>query len=89
MIEVFKTNIETEDQSRMVAWRIAQSFRCYKVNFDLQDVDRILRIESPGEAINSEVVTELLNALGFRAEVLPDVVGVFEFDFLDDCRLRQ
>lgn len=39
-----------------------------KINFDLEDCDRILRVEA--ESISYQTIIELLNKNGFLAEVL-------------------
>lgn len=43
----------------------------YKANFDLEDCDNILRIQSSGSVVPATVIL-LLKRFGFTAEVLPD-----------------
>jgi len=68
MVEVFKTNVEQTEQSEFLINQIS----CYvpdgKINFDLEDCDKILRIEA--ERISNETIIGLLNQNGFQAEVL-------------------
>ena len=67
MIEVFKTDVaETGHAERLV--KLLQAQFGGKINFDLQDCDRILRIDRPG--IAAQAVVELMNAEGFQCLVL-------------------
>jgi len=72
MVEVFKTNVIEQDHANMVVERIHEKFSGYKANFDLDDCDKILRIKSLHEIIESSFVIDLLREFGFNAEVLPD-----------------
>ena len=70
-VEVFKTNVSRPDDAKMMVDQIHTSFRFCKANFDLQDCDHVLRVASQ-VPIEIPAVIELLNARGFKAEVLPD-----------------
>lgn len=71
MVEVFKTNVEGQEEADTLITRLHTSFHGYKANFDLDDCDHILRIQSPFN-VDSFAVIHLLGDLGFHAEVLPD-----------------
>ncbi|HKH62221.1 MAG TPA: hypothetical protein VKA49_15370 [Flavitalea sp.] len=73
MIEVFKTNVESHDQAKMLIEEIHRSFAGYKANFDLQDCDNILRVKSVTESVESDCLINFLKKFGFEAEILPDV----------------
>ena len=68
MVEVFKTNVEQPDQSQMLIHRIRSHIPNGKINFDLEDCDKILRVEA--ESISVQVIIKLLKQHGFHAEVL-------------------
>ncbi len=68
MVEVFKTNIEEHLQAENVISLLAVSFPECKINFDLEDCDKILRLE--GTAFSSEEIIGLLKAKGFNCEPL-------------------
>ena len=68
MVEVFKTDVCEEEKSLAIVKTLLQYFPDNKINFDLEDCDKILRIE--GENILSEKIRELLNEAGHRCEVL-------------------
>ena len=72
MIEVFKTNVESRDQAKMLIEEIHRNFAGYKANFDLQDCDNILRVKSVAESIEADCLINFLKDFGFEAEVLPD-----------------
>lgn len=74
MVEVFKTNIENRKQAGLVLYCIHRKFREYAANFDLDDCDRILRVESR-DKIQAPSLIQVVQALGFHAEVLPDEPG--------------
>jgi len=68
MVEVFKTDVYEEEKSLAIVQTLLQYFPDNKINFDLEDCDKILRIE--GENILSGRIKELLNEAGHRCEVL-------------------
>ena len=70
MVEVFKTNIKRKYQSENVKEVILKHNPLYKITFDLQDRDNVLRIESVN--VNSPEVVQLLAECGFECEALPD-----------------
>jgi hypothetical protein len=76
MIEVFKTNVESPDQATMLIDQIHKNFADYKVNFDLHDCDKILRVKSATKSIEPQSLINFLQDFGFHAEVLPDECAV-------------
>lgn len=70
MVEVFKTNVHKASQAKEVLMRLLELYPHYKMNFDLDDCDRILRVE--GENINPETIINTLLELQYNCEVLPD-----------------
>jgi hypothetical protein len=68
MVEVFKTDVYEEDISLAIVQTLLQHFPGNEINFDLEDCDRILRIE--GENILCERIKEVLNEAGYQCEVL-------------------
>jgi len=73
MIEVFKTNVRHHDHAAMLIEEIQARFGSYHANFDLEDCDKILRIESQHDICN-EFVNDLLRSFGYNGEILPDTV---------------
>lgn len=68
MVEVFKTNVHEVDQSTILLQKLLAHFPENKINFDLEDCDKILRVE--GERILPGRIMELLNAEGHECEIL-------------------
>lgn len=72
MVEVFKTNVKSEQKARKITDQIHKTFIGYLANFDLEDCDKILRIKYPGSSLQSSSLIALLREWGVHAEVLPD-----------------
>ena len=75
MIEIFKTNVPDSHQAKLLLDGIHHAFPGYKANFDLEDCDRILRIQSTAEIVDTCLLIAFLKERGVCAEVLPDVVN--------------
>lgn len=69
-VEVFKTNINKIKDAKLVAKVLANVLPACKINFDLEDCDRILRIEVVKGQINCRQVITLVQKNGFACEVL-------------------
>ena len=68
MVEVFKTNVRHKKAAQKITTVLKTNFPDCQINFDLDDCDRILRIES--EKVIPVKVAEILKAKGFLCEVL-------------------
>lgn len=68
MVEVFKTNISDEQTAALILEQLWIKLPDAKINFDLEDCDHILRVES--EVIVPQLIQELLQQQGFCCEVL-------------------
>lgn len=76
MVEVFKTNVKKQRQAKLLLKKLGQEFPTYLFNFDLEDCDKILRVEHPEGHINDEAIVSVFEDLGFHIEVLPDTIPV-------------
>ncbi|PZR28979.1 MAG: hypothetical protein DI535_04520 [Citrobacter freundii] len=72
MIEVFKTNVSDLVFADILVDQIQRQYMGYKANFDLDDTDKILRIQCAVGNVHADPVIVLLKRFGFTAEVLPD-----------------
>lgn len=72
MVEVFKTDVKEEDQAKKLINLIHGAFPGYKANFDLEDRDKILRVQCDGGFVQSSGLIAMLKDSGFQAEVLDD-----------------
>lgn len=70
MVEIFKTNIQQGSQCDDIIEIIRKHYPSYKINFDLDDCDKILRVEALH--INNKDVISFLEESGVYCEVLPD-----------------
>lgn len=69
MVEIFKTNVQNEEEVGVIVGLLLEHYPEYVINFDLEDRDRILRIEA-FESV-SENVRDLLEISGvFCEEIL-------------------
>ena len=68
MVEVFKTNINDQALANKIACDLHNHFPGGKINFDLDDCDKILRIEN--DNVHPIEVTKILKHKGFLCEVL-------------------
>ncbi len=68
MVEVFKTNVRKMSQANKLVSLLLQHFPNSKVNFDLHDCDKILRVK--GEKFIPEEVMMLVKENGFTCNVL-------------------
>jgi hypothetical protein len=68
MVEVFKTNISNLAQANQVIKLLQQQFPLAQITIDLDDCDRILRMENV--TINPHQVTITISQLGFYCQVL-------------------
>ncbi|MBZ9631766.1 hypothetical protein LB465_13330 [Salegentibacter sp. LM13S] len=72
MVRVFKTNITDYKLANEFIDSIHLNFSDYIANFDLEDCDNILRIESFNNDVCQECIISLIAEKGFFAEELPD-----------------
>ena len=68
MVEVFKTNVQEQDQAGRLLVLLTQQFPLSRINFDLDDCDKILRVEA--EIIAQEEIMALIRRSGYQCFVL-------------------
>ena len=68
MIEVFKTNVEHKATADQIQSALQIQFPSSRINFDLEDCDRILRVED--HEICIDTIIEWMNTSGYECEVL-------------------
>ncbi len=73
MIEVFVTNVAKKENSVFLKYELLKIFPYSEINFDLEDCDRILRIESLNNIqVAPEDVISCLGSNGFECKILMD-----------------
>lgn len=68
MVEVFKTNVKLHTQATTLLNLLSKHFPAFNINFDLDDCDKILRVE--GSNICSDSIIGLLNVQGYQCQPL-------------------
>ena len=68
MVEVFKTNVRQRRQASRILAQMSKRFPGYDLHFDLEDCDRILRVE--GREVPPEAIMELVRQRGYLCQVL-------------------
>ena len=68
MVEIFKTNVKKRKQSEKLVSLLSMKYPDLKINFDLEDCDKILRIE--GESFCPTRITKKMNKMGHKCLVL-------------------
>ncbi len=69
IIEVFQTNVDSEDLALQVIERLALIMPTAGINFDLEDCDCILRINDI--QVDIALIYSVARELGISCEVLP------------------
>jgi hypothetical protein len=67
-VEVFKTNVDDHSVAQDMITSLSAKFPGHKINFDLQDCDRILRVA--GENPRPDTIVQYLNSCGYSCEAL-------------------
>ena len=68
VVEVFKTNVPEQEQAGFLIDKLVALLPLCKINFDLQDCDKILRVE--GKVVPCEKIIELVTNNGFHCQSL-------------------
>jgi hypothetical protein len=68
MVEVFKTDVQEHSHAMNIVALLLQHFPDSKINFDLHDCDKILRVE--GENFTTEKVMLVVKENGFMCKIL-------------------
>ncbi len=68
MVEIFRTNVEKISESKILLHKLLRHFPEHKINFDLNDWDKILRVQ--GKDISVEKIIQLLNKENYQCKVL-------------------
>ncbi len=68
MVRIFKTSVRGKKEARRLIQRIERDLPAALINMDLDDRDRILRIE--GDHISQEDIVSLIISAGFESREL-------------------
>ena len=70
LVEVFKTNVLEEAPATELVTQLSTIFPSHRINFDLHDCDKILRVE--GVHIEETKIINVLKSNGFMCVPLED-----------------
>ena len=68
MIEVFKTSVQQATEANDIVALLLQYFPGNKINIDLEDCDKVLRIE--GQNFTAEKIIVLVNEKGYDCQIM-------------------
>ena len=68
MVEIFKTNVLEADEAQQIVRHLLVHFPEARINFDLDDCDKVLRVENT--SIDVEKTVAVVNVIGYQCEVL-------------------
>ena len=60
VVEVFKTAVASSSEAALVLQILKAHFPSCRINFDLQDCDRILRIEGEKDAVDANRIVQMV-----------------------------
>lgn len=69
MIEVFKTNVTKKRAAKAIVEQLMELLPNASVNFDLEDCDRILRVDAEHKNFDKQVIN-VVTKTGFHCEIL-------------------
>jgi len=69
-IEVFKTNVLNKNAAKVILEEIGMHQPEYKCNFDLEDCDKVLRIENTSGRVNAKLIFEILEKNNYQGAIL-------------------
>jgi predicted RNA-binding protein YlqC (UPF0109 family) len=69
-VEIFKTTVNKPSEARLVVEKLQHRFPYYRINFDLADCDRILRVEARLGRIDIETIREIVRACNHDIDLI-------------------
>jgi len=72
MVEIFRTNVNKSKEAENITRMLSKLMKGYAFNFDLEDCDRILRVASDADPIDTLTIIKLLNSQNYTCELLTD-----------------
>jgi len=68
VVEIFKTNVHDEKEADKLVNFLLSINSIYKINFDLEDEDKILRVEANQLTIDIDIIIENMIGWGYNCE---------------------
>ncbi|MEX0719104.1 MAG: hypothetical protein WD059_00460 [Balneolaceae bacterium] len=70
-VKVYKTNVDDQKRAKEILNAIREIFPASLPTFDLDDCDKVLRIEDESGSIDESVIAKILDQFKYDIEVLP------------------
>lgn len=70
VVQVFKTDVPDRETAKKIAFLLQRDFAQCRINFDLDDCDKILRIESRQTSVDEMEILLLVGGCGYHCEPL-------------------
>lgn len=67
-VEIFTTNVRNNEEADRVTSFFLKLYPMYKINFDLEDEENILRVEANDYKIEILSIIEYMTALGYSCK---------------------
>lgn len=67
-VEIFKTNVRNETDTNKAIAFLLSLYQNYKINFDLEDEEKILRVEANQPEIETNKIIHCMVGLGYSCE---------------------
>jgi hypothetical protein len=67
-VEVFRTNVKKKSEGKLLVCMLSEVFPSSKINMDLSDRDRVLRVE--GDNMEASRIMMFVEKYGFKCEVM-------------------
>ena len=68
MVEIFKTSVRNTREAKFIIQKLAKEFPDHKINFDLSDCDKILRVQ--GKNVMEHKIISIVTALNYKCKNL-------------------
>lgn len=70
LVEVFKTNLNDQQSATEIVKVLKRLFPNYKINFDLEDCDKILRVKAEIGYVEADKVMNVIRSFNHDIEIL-------------------
>jgi len=71
-VEVYRTTVPSRLAADVLLQQLHWFFPGWCISFDLEDCDRVLRVETAGDPVPGDFIAGLLGQNGYQCAPLPD-----------------
>lgn len=70
IVEIFKTDVFRDSDTEQICTSLSQTNPHYRINFDFEDEDNVLRIETNQFAVDISSVIGVMKDMGYACELI-------------------